>query len=141
MNPTADESKQEEARRKLQEIRDKLKAGEEFSSLAKECSECPSSAKGGDLGYFRRGRMVKPFEEAAFALEPGEISEVVQTRFGYHLIKVTDKKPESIVPYDEAKEEIEQRLRMQKTQQGMREYLEKLKEEANIQRFLMEVPQ
>lgn len=141
MNPTADESKQEEARRKIEEIRDKLRAGEDFSSLAKEWSECPSSAKGGDLGYFRRGRMVKPFDEAAFALGPGDISEIVQTRFGYHLIKVTDKKPESIVPYDEAKDEIEQRLRMQKRQRGMRAYLETLKEEANIQRFPMEAPQ
>ena len=92
------------------------------------------------MGYFRRGRMVKPFEEAAFALEPGDISDVVQTRFGYHLIKVTDKKPETIIPYDEAKDEIEQRLRMQKTQQGMREYLDKLKEEANVERFLPEGP-
>jgi peptidyl-prolyl cis-trans isomerase C len=141
MNPAADELKQEEARRKIEEIRDKLRAGEDFSSLAKEWSECPSSAKGGDLGYFRRGRMVKPFDEAAFAMGPGDISEIVQTRFGYHLIKVTDKKPESIVPYDKAKDEIEQRLRMQKRQRGMRAYLDTLKEEANIQRFPMEAPQ
>ena len=141
VSPNADESQKEEARKKTEEIRDRLNAGEDFSALAREFSECPSNAKGGDLGYFSRGRMVKPFEDAAFALEPGETSDIVQTRFGYHLIKVVDKKPESTIAYNDAKEKIEQRLRMQKTQEEMRQYIEKLKEEANIESFLTDVPE
>ena len=140
-DPAADESQKEEARGKIEEIQEKLKAGEDFASLATEFSECPSSAKGGDLGYFTRGRMVKPFEDAAFALEPGETSDVVETRFGYHLIKAVDKKPESSIAYEEVKEEIKQRLGMQKTQKQMRQYVEKLKEEANVETFLPETPE
>ena len=63
-----------------------------FEEAAKKYSKCPSGAKGGDLGYFKRGLMVKPFEEAAFKANVNEVTEPVQTQFGWHLIKVTDKK-------------------------------------------------
>ena len=65
----------------------KLEAGEEFFKLAKDFSKCPSGKSGGDLGEFGRGQMVKPFEKAAFALKPGEVSKPVKTQFGYHVIK------------------------------------------------------
>lgn len=74
-----------------QELKAKLDAGADFAELAKEYSLDGSAQNGGDLGYFGKGRMVQPFEDAAFALEPGEISEPVQTQFGYHLIKVEDR--------------------------------------------------
>ncbi|MCF7857823.1 MAG: peptidylprolyl isomerase [Candidatus Cloacimonetes bacterium] len=77
---------------KINKIRDKLNEGEDFAKLAKKNSDDPSAAKGGNLGFFGKGMMVKPFEEAAFALMPGEISEVIETQFGYHLIKVIEKK-------------------------------------------------
>ena len=141
MNPAADESQEKEARRKIEEIQNRLNAGEDFASLAGQFSECPSGAKGGELGYLGQGRMPKPFEEAAFTLEPGETSEIVKTPFGYHLIKVLDKKPESTVAYEQVSEEIEQRLRLQKTRKEMRQYIEKLKEAANVERFLTEAPQ
>lgn len=68
----------------------RVKAGEKFADLAKEMSECPSSKRGGDLGYFGRGQMVKPFEKAAFNLKVGEMTEEpVKTRFGWHVIKRT----------------------------------------------------
>ena len=69
-----------------------LDEGEDFAILARQYSKCPSKAMGGDLGYFRRGQMVKEFETAAFNLPKGQISEPVQTQFGWHIIKVTDKK-------------------------------------------------
>lgn len=68
----------------------KLAAGESFETLAKQFSKCPSGRNGGDLGSFGKGMMVAPFETAAFALKPGEVSGVVQTQFGYHLIKRTN---------------------------------------------------
>lgn len=70
----------------------RLQNGISFEYLAQKYSKCPSSQKGGDLGFFRHGQMVKEFEETAFKMEPGEISPPIQTQFGWHLIKVTDKK-------------------------------------------------
>jgi peptidyl-prolyl cis-trans isomerase C len=69
-----------------------LNAGKKFEKLAKKHSQCPSGAKGGDLGYFTRNRMVKEFEDAAFSMNVGQVSAPIKTQFGYHLIKVTDKK-------------------------------------------------
>lgn len=81
--------KTEEEAKKLY---DEIKNGKNFADAAAEVSLCPSGSVGGDLGFFSRGMMVKPFEDAAFELEPGELSEPVQTQFGWHLIQVTDKK-------------------------------------------------
>lgn len=73
-------------------LRNEIINGKNFADAAAEYSNCPSGANGGDLGYFGRGMMVKPFEDAAFELEVGELSQPVQTQFGWHLIEVTDKK-------------------------------------------------
>ena len=92
---------EEEALKKAQEIKARLDAGEDFAQLAKEFSDDPGSKdNGGDLGWFGRGKMVKEFEDAAFALEPGQISEPVKTPFGYHIIQVLEKDPNH--PRDQA---------------------------------------
>jgi peptidyl-prolyl cis-trans isomerase C len=80
------------SRKEADNLLNKLRAGARFEDLAKKHSTCPSGRKGGDLGYFRRGMMVREFETAAFSLNPGEVSTPIQTQFGFHLIKVVDKR-------------------------------------------------
>lgn len=80
----------------IKDIQDRIKAGGNFASLAKIESQCPSSERGGDLGFVGRGMMVKPFEDAAFALKVGEVSDVVKTQYGYHLIKLEEKRNDEI---------------------------------------------
>jgi peptidyl-prolyl cis-trans isomerase C len=132
----ADEAKKAEARQRIEEVQQKLKDGGDFAALAKEYSEGPSSAKGGDLGYFRHGQMVKPFEEAALALKPNEVSDVVETRFGYHLIKVYDNKPEQTLAYADVKDKIIQRLKQEKIEKEAVQYVDKLKKDAKLEKFI-----
>ncbi len=73
-------------------IKNELENGASFEALAKKYSKCPSKEVGGDLGFFGKGVMVKEFEDAAFSLDVGKISEPVKTQFGYHIIKITDKR-------------------------------------------------
>jgi peptidyl-prolyl cis-trans isomerase C len=108
------------------EVIQRLKKGEDFAALAKEKSK-DTSAEGGDLGFFARGQMLKPFEDAAFALEPGQISEPVQTQFGWHVIKVEEKRDQPLPTFDQVKEAIMGQLVQQKAQQvvtGLRDEAE-----------------
>jgi peptidyl-prolyl cis-trans isomerase C len=136
VDPQADASQKAEAQKKIDSVQAKLQKGEDFGALAKEYSEGPTGPKGGDLGYFTRGQMVKPFEEAAFAMKPGEVSGMVETRFGYHLIKVTDKSPEGTMSYDDVKERLGEFLKQQKIQEEINVYVKSLEEKAKIERFV-----
>ncbi len=114
----ASEKEVAETRKKALDILDQLNKGEKFETLAKKYSEDPSSAeKGGDLGYFKKGQMVKPFEETAFSLKPGETSSPVRTQFGFHIIQVEDKKQARTKPLEEVKSEIEEDIRKEKAQE------------------------
>ena len=132
----APDDQKAEARKKIEAVQEKVKKGEDFATLAKTYSEGPSGPRGGDLGYFRRGQMVKPFEDAAFSLKPNETSEIVETRFGYHLIKVEDKKPAKKMTYAEVKDRLNDHLKQQKAQSEADVYIETLRNGAKIEKFL-----
>lgn len=134
--PDASDEKKTEAKNKIAAVQERLKKGEDFAAVAQEASEGPSKSKGGDLGFFQRGQMDPTFEQAAFALEPGKVSDVVETRFGYHIIKVGEKKPEATPAYSDVKDEIEQYLKQQKTREKVESYLEGLRKNAKIDKFV-----
>jgi len=134
--PDADDAQKAAARKKIEEIQKKVERGDDFAALAKESSQCPSSASGGDLGFFGRGQMAKPFEDAAFALEPGEISDIVETRFGYHIIKTTEKKSGTTMAYEDVKEKLMQFLKQKKLQEKLGEYAKELEKKAKVERFI-----
>ena len=131
----APEVEQAEALAAIQALKLRIDDGENFAALAQEDSDCPSKTKGGDLGFFSREQMVAPFSEAAFALQPGQTSEVVQTRFGYHLIRVTERQAEQTMAFNDVKDAISARLRQEQEGKKIDAYLEKMKEHADIKRF------
>jgi parvulin-like peptidyl-prolyl isomerase len=120
---------EEEANTLLQQLKEGII---DFSELAKEKSTDSSASSGGDLGFFARGQMVKEFEDAAFSLKPGEISGVVQTQFGYHIIKCEEKKEEYSPTFEEAKEKVNNILKNQKENEAISTFISKLREEAVI---------
>jgi peptidyl-prolyl cis-trans isomerase C len=130
---TADAATKLQAKTKAEAVLKALKAGKDFATAAKESSQDPGSAvKGGDLGFFEPGQMVPPFEQAAFALKPGEMSELVESPFGYHIIKVAEKQPPHVVPLEEAKPQIEQYLTGQNRQVQTEAFVNTLKAKAKI---------
>lgn len=120
---------EEEANNLLLQLKEGLT---DFAELAREKSIGPSAPSGGDLGFFSRGQMVKEFEDAAFSLEPGEISEVVKSQFGYHIIKCEEKKEEYSPTFEEAKERIINTLKYQRENDAISTLTSKLREEAVI---------
>lgn len=114
------------------EIYEKVKNGEDFASLAKEFSTCPSKEKGGELGTFTRGQMVKEFEDAVFNNEVGAITEPVKTQFGYHIIKINDKNEGRDLAFDEVKDKIAAQVRRQKEQALYNEKITELKEKYQV---------
>ncbi|MGZ9583220.1 foldase protein PrsA [Paenibacillus marinisediminis] len=113
-----------------------LKGGADFATLAKEKSKDPSKDNGGDLGYFGRGAMVPEFEEAAFNLKVGEISDVVQTKYGYHIIKVTDKKEAKTPTYEEKKEDIRKMMVDQQVSEKFSTWMQGVHDAATIENKL-----
>jgi peptidyl-prolyl cis-trans isomerase C len=129
----ADAAAKQQAKTKAEAILKDLKAGKDFAAAAKENSQDPGSApNGGDLGFFEQGQMVPPFEQAAFALKAGQMSEVVETPFGYHIIKVAEKQEARVVPIEEAKPQIEQYLTEQNRHAETELFVNALKAKAKI---------
>ncbi len=133
VDENADAAAKQKALAKIQALLKRAKAGEDFAALAKANSQDGSAAQGGDLSYFGRGQMVPAFDEAAFKLKPGEISDVVTTQFGYHIIKVTDHKDASTVPLEQVSDRVKQFLSGQKKQEKADQFITSLKEKSKIE--------
>jgi peptidyl-prolyl cis-trans isomerase C len=129
----ADQATKTAARTKIDGLLKRVKSGEDFAKLAKEYSDDGSKDQGGDLGFFPRGQMVPPFDEAVFKLQPGEVSEVVTTQFGYHIIKLAERKDGSTVPFDQVKDRVVEFLSNQKKQQRAEAFIEEVKKKAKIE--------
>ena len=113
-------ARKQAAKAKAEEVDARAKKGDDFAALAKEFSQDPGSAKnGGDLGFFSKGQMVPDFEKAAWGLKKGEVSDIVQTEYGFHVIKVTDRRAEGYAPLEEVRPQIKEYLTMQMTQQDL----------------------
>jgi len=111
-NSTMNDEEKEALRGEADGLLARVRGGEDFAELARARSEDTSADMGGDLGFFAEGAMVKPFSDAAFALAPGEISDVVESPFGLHIILVTEKKAAGYRPLEEVREQIERRLKL-----------------------------
>ena len=114
----------------------RAKQGEDFAALAKELSDDGSKENGGDLGFFPRGRMVAAFEEAAFALQPGQMSDIVRTQFGYHIIKIEERKAGRALPPDEAKVQAKEDLTRERTYERYQQYVAGLRSKAKVEVML-----
>ncbi len=115
------------------EVKDKLDKGETFEALAKEYSSCPSKERGGDLGMFEQGQMVPEFEEAAFAMKVNDISKPVETQFGYHIIKVTDKEEAGVLSFDDVRSNLLRNMMADKQAAMYQNHIAKLKEKYAVE--------
>ena len=122
-----------ETEEEAQDVLEQLEAGKDFSEIAKEKSTGPSAAQGGDLGYLTKGTIIPEIEEVVFALELEELSEVIKTDFGFHILKITEKKPESVTSLEEVKEDIIQTLLPDKQKEAFENLIEELKGKAEIE--------
>ena len=129
----ADEAADLAAREKIDKLLEEAKGGTDFAELASKNSEGPSASRGGDLGFFGRGQMVPAFEQAAFALQPGELSGVVRTQFGYHIIKAEARRGGETASKEEAADQIREYLQQQKLQQHLQDHVKALREQAEVE--------
>ncbi|OGV64874.1 MAG: hypothetical protein A2498_14230 [Lentisphaerae bacterium RIFOXYC12_FULL_60_16] len=127
--PTDDDATKTIKRNQLEDIRKQILEGADFAEMARQHSKCPSASMGGDLGMFRRGQMVKPFEDAAFSQKVNEVGPVIETTFGYHLIQVLEHSEGGVPP----KDKIVDALRRQKQQRSMTTFLQDLSSKSSIE--------
>jgi peptidyl-prolyl cis-trans isomerase C len=133
VNSSMTDAQKAEAKTQAEGILKRVRAGEDFAALAKQYSKDSSAQSGGDLNYFERGKMVPAFEQAAFSLKPGDVSEVVETPFGYHIIKVTDHKDAHTVPLAEVSDRLSEFLKQRKQQELTQTFIQSLHSKYKIE--------
>jgi peptidyl-prolyl cis-trans isomerase C len=140
VDPEISPEKKEEVRKRLEALREEIIGGKiSFEEAAAKNSEDESNAQnGGELGFFARGQMVKPFEDAAFAAEAGTYTPVVETRFGYHLIRVIEFKPAGKRSIEDSRKNIEDYLQQKARQEGTQKYIEGLRSTAEVETLMSE---
>ena len=132
--PNADDAAKQKVRAQAADVLKQVKAGKDFAALAKQYSSDPGSAQqGGDLGFFQQGQMVPPFDKAAFSMKPGETSDLVETEFGVHIIRVADRQAGRAVPLDEVRPQVLQYLEGQSRQAETQKFVEGLKAKGKIE--------
>ena len=130
----ADAAAKAQAKAKAQKVLKDVKAGKDFAALAREHSQDPGSARnGGDLGFFPQGQMVGPFNDVAFSLKPGATSDLVETQFGYHIIRVAEKQPARAVPLEEVRPKIEQYLQNQNRETETDAFVKSLRTKGKVE--------
>ena len=133
----ADAAAREQARVRAAAVLSEVEAGNDFVALAKQSSEDPGSgANGGDLGYFERGQMVGPFEEEAFSLAPDQTSDLVESPFGYHIIRVIDKQAARTIPLTEVRPQVQQFLEGQNRESQTQAFIETLKAKSKVDIYI-----
>ena len=128
----ADDAKKAELKKKMEGIQAELKGGAKFEDLAKKYSQDGSAENGGDLGFFPKGAMVKEFEDAVWSMKPGEVSGIVTTPFGLHLIKFEERKAAGTISFAEMKNDLIRGLESQKKGEAVNKYIAELKAKAKI---------
>lgn len=138
VEPSAAPADKEKARKKADDILERIRGGEDFAKLAAESSDDPGSkVRGGDLSWISRGQTVPPFEKAAFALaKPNDLSEVVESQFGFHIIQLVEREAASAVPFEEARPRITQMLQQRQAGERLKARVEDLKKKGKVETFL-----
>jgi peptidyl-prolyl cis-trans isomerase C len=135
-DPNGTPAEKVQAQKRINEIQEQIRQGKDFASLAKAFSACPSSAQGGDVGFFSRGQMEPTFATAAFALQQkGQYSDIVLTSQGFHILRLTDRGNTETAPFEEVREDIARQLRQEQLHDFMRRFLGDLRRNAQIKRF------
>jgi peptidyl-prolyl cis-trans isomerase C len=130
----ADAATKAQARTKAEQVLKEVKGGKDFAAAAKAYSADPgSAANGGDLGFFQQGQMVGPFNDAAFSLAPGTTSDLVETEYGFHIIRVVEKKPARTIPLEDVRPQVEQYLEQLNRQQQTEAFVNGLKAKGKIE--------
>ena len=133
----ADEATKEEVRSRAEDVLALVRTGADFAGAARMYSDDPGSRPGGgDLGFFQRGQMVPAFDEAAFALQPNEISDLVESPFGFHIIQVTDRTPPRTIPLSEVRQEVEMYLEGRNRDLRMQAFVDALREASQVDIYI-----